>query len=130
MTNTPWLAAAAAAALLAGCAAPPAPAPRESEITVTRIERLRWDLEPEPGLYRVRFGPALSLEMRREAERMSPASFMDYLHAEIQVMEREAARELVARRLCTANARIVLPVEPNDGNAPLTAVFRCGVSLF
>ena len=37
MTNTPWLAAAAAAALLAGCAAPPAPAPRESEITVTRI---------------------------------------------------------------------------------------------
>lgn len=128
-TKAGALGALALAAAIGGCATPES-APREGAVSVTRVERLRWDLPPEPNLYRVRFDAELSLEMRREAERMSPAAFMDYMHAEIRVMEREAERELKARRLCASNVRIVLPLDPSDGRPELSAVFRCAVSLF
>ena len=44
----------AAALIAAGCGATPAQAP-EGAATVVKVERLAWNREPEPDLYRVTF---------------------------------------------------------------------------
>ena len=118
-----------AAGATIGCATTELPS-REAAVSIRKVERTRWDLPPEPGLYRVSFDAPLSVEMRRQAEVLAAAGAIDDYHAETRVMEREAERELQARHLCGGNVKMVLREERGDGSAALSAIFRCGVSLF
>ncbi|HEX4942794.1 MAG TPA: hypothetical protein VFV55_00470 [Usitatibacteraceae bacterium] len=121
--------AASLALAIPGCAGP-APQAREGAVTVSKVERVRWDLPPEPGIFRVRFDAAIAGEIRQQAERVAGSSDMDYYYAEIRVIEQEAGRELKARGLCPGSAKLVSPVESGDGKSGIGALFRCQVPLF
>lgn len=118
-----------AAGATGGCATTVPPS-REAAVSIRKVERIRWDLPPEPGLYRVSFDAQLSLEIRRQAEAQASTGSVDGYHAEIRVMEGEAERELRARHLCGGSVKMVIPREPGDGSPALSAIFRCGVSFF
>lgn len=121
-------AAAVVAALAAGCAGPEAKA-REGAFTVAPIERLRWDLPPEPGLFRAHFDEAAAEGIRRRAARLVAAEDVDYYHAEIRVLEREVEEELHARALCQGTVKLASPVRGGEGRG-IGGLFRCRASLF
>jgi len=120
--------AACAAGTIAGCAGT-APQAREGEVEVARVERLRWDLPPEPGLFRVRFAEALAGEIRRAATQLVSAEDVDYYYAEIRVLEEQAERELLARGLCSGAVKLASEVDGADGRGAIGGLFRCGVSI-
>ncbi len=119
--------AALAAALASGCAAPPTAAVPD-EVRVERVERLRWDLPPEGGLFRVSFGPAFSRQLRAEARGTPDSDSVDYYYAEIAVLEREAERALRGRGFCPGVAKLASEVQDSAAGG-YVAVFRCRLSI-
>ncbi|MBK6981657.1 MAG: hypothetical protein IPH30_09315 [Betaproteobacteria bacterium] len=123
------LAALALAIAVAGCAFAPA-APREGAVRVTPIERARWDLPPEPGLFRVAFDAAVSAEIRRRTVATVAAEDIDIHYAEIRVLENEADRELKARGLCSGTTAFLGPLVGGDGQGAMSAIFKCRPTIF
>lgn len=121
--------AATAALAAAGCAwtVPPA---REGAVTVKQVERVRWDLPPEPGLFRVRFDKTVAAQIRRRAEDLMASFDVDYFNAEMRALEHEAERELKARGLCRGSVSLLESVEGGDGQSGIGAVFKCRPPVF
>lgn len=118
-----------AAVALAGCAAPAIEA-RESGISAARIDRVAWNMPPEPGLFRVRFEAALAQQLRRRAAEGEASTSLDPYHGEIRLLEQEADRELRARGLCSGSVRHVSYLDRETPDGGIVAVFKCGVSIF
>lgn len=123
------LAALAMIVAVAGCAASPA-APREGTVRVTPIERARWDLPPEAGLFRVSFDAELSAELRRRTVATVSAEDIDTHYAEIRVLEGEADRELKARGLCSGTTAYLGPLDGGSGEGAMSAIFKCRPTIF
>lgn len=123
------LAGLSAVAALAGCAGQP-PAPREREVRVNAMERVRWDLPPEPGLFRMVFDEALSRELRRRASVLASQEDIDYHYAEIRVLEDEADRELKSRNLCGGTTAFLGRLDGGSDQREIGAAFKCRLAIF
>ena len=95
------------------------------DITITRIERIRWNEPPEPNLFRVEFGAAKSLEIRRRAEQVSGNGLQRDFEAEVEEMERASDGEFVARGLCTEGGKGISVAGGGADSAVLAGFFRC-----
>jgi hypothetical protein len=124
-----WATIALAAAIAAGCAEtkPAGTAARpDTEIRITKVERLGWNAPPEPDLFRVEFGVELTREMRRRAGAQAHTPVTDGYRAEFDQMEEEANREFLARGLCAHGAKFADVVQGAGERGPnLVAYFRC-----
>jgi len=115
--------AAAVAAMAAGCGSTPVQAP-EGTATIVRVERLAWNREPEPDLYRVTFDERRS---RQIALRLGQAQFpaAEYpLNTEIEELEEEAGRELRAKGFCPGSVQMAAPMQ-QDPSRGISAIFKC-----
>jgi hypothetical protein len=122
------LGAVAVAAMASGCGMAPTQAP-EGAATIVKVERLAWNREPEPDLYRVTFDERRS---RQIALRLGQAQFpaAEYpLTTEIDELEEEAGRELRAKGFCPGSVQVAAPVQ-RDPARGISAIFKCARPIF
>ncbi|MBL0142941.1 MAG: hypothetical protein IPP91_12780 [Betaproteobacteria bacterium] len=121
--------AACAAALLAGCAAPPREA-HDGAIVVLKIDRAAWNAPLEERLFRLDFDAKAALWIRRQAGVLQAPESQDAYFSQIEVLEDEAGRELRSRALCGGSAQFVSYLDGASGQGGITAIFRCRLQLF
>lgn len=119
----------ACAAAIGGCGMP-GPLAREGSVTVTKVDRVIWNAEPEPALYRITFDAQRMLQIRRESQTMRAPVTPDPYAAEGWLLEREAEHELRSRRLCDGNVRLAGVLDEGDGKSGASGIFKCAPSLF
>jgi len=117
------------AALAAGCAGPK-PAMPGAGVTVTPVERIAWDHEPEGGLYRITFDAERALRIRREAELGAAAMDAGSYNTEKWALEEAAERELRARGLCDGSTKLLRLAEHGSGQSGVTGIFKCRPPVF
>jgi hypothetical protein len=124
----------AAAIAMAAVAAACGGLPKEKEAaegtaTIARVERLAWNREPEPDLYRVSFDERRT---RQIALRLGQSELLaaDYpLTGEIDELEEEAGRELRAKGFCPGTAQMAAPLQ-RDAARGISAIFKCRHPVF
>lgn len=117
------------AALGSGCAGPK-PATPGVGVTVVPVERVAWDREPEPGLFRIAFDAERALGIRRAAERGGTSQDVGSYTGETWAIEAEAERELRARGLCDGSAKLLRLSEEGGGQSGMSGIFKCRPSIF
>jgi hypothetical protein len=106
------------------------PAAPEGSVVVTPIERVAWNTQDKPGLYRIRFDAQRAQALRRLGQAMADDASVGYATGEIRALEADAERELRARNLCAGTAKLVTYLDRADGPEGIGAVFQCLPTLF
>lgn len=97
----------------------------EGTATIVRVERLAWNREPEPDLYRVSFDERRA---RQIALRLGQSQFLatdsPLREVEIGELEEEAGRELRAKGLCPGSVQMAAPLQ-RSAERGVSAIFKC-----
>lgn len=122
------VAALAIAIVASGCGGLPASAP-VGTATVARVERVAWNSEPEPGLFRVTFDEQRAAQILTRAGFVRAPESLDPYFSELDGIEEEASRELRGKGLCGSSVKLASPVEGTPGRG-ITALFKCRPTVF